>query len=173
MKTLLTNGLAVLLLLAVAGCEIDATTGPEGPPGPPGAPGNANVFTLNFTFSMVDAIINDNVASVQFDAPDVSPSVVDEGAVLMFFREQGTWTAMPYVFAYESPDLAAVDYTVNLGFGYEVDFLEVFYEASTDAIDLTDQPDRQIKAVVIDGFPFGKTDVDLTDYEAVKAYFGF
>ena len=30
-----------------------------------------------------------------------------------------------------------------------------------------------MKAVIIDGFPLGKKpEVDLTDYEAVKAYFG-
>ena len=36
----------------------------------------------------------------------------------------------------KSLDLAAVDYTVSLGFGYEVGFLEVFYETSIDAIDI-------------------------------------
>ena len=54
---------------------------------------------------------------------------------LLFFRDQGTWTAMPYTFGVESPDLPAVDYTISMGFGYELGFLEVFYEASTDAVD--------------------------------------
>ncbi len=168
MKSLLTTGLVTLFMVLASGCEVN-TVGPEGPPGPPG---NANVFTLNFTFSMADATINGNVASVQFEAPDITRSVVDEGAVLMFFREQGTWTAMPYTFAVESPDLPAVDYTITLGFGYDVQFFEVFYEASTDAVALEDQPDRLMKAVIIDGFPAGKTGVDLTDYEAVRQYFG-
>lgn len=167
MNRLVTIGAALTLFVA-SGCEVN-TVGVEGPPGPPG---NANVFTVNFTFSMADAVINDNVASVQYDVPGLTPSVVDEGAVLMFFREQDTWTAMPYTFAVESPDLPAVDYTISLGFGYDVHFIEVFYEASTDAVTLEDQPDRLMKAVIVDGFPAGKAPVDLTDYEAVRVYYG-
>jgi hypothetical protein len=104
--------------------------------------------------------------------PAITPSVVDGGAVLAFFREQGTWTAMPYTFAEESPDLAAVDFTVTLGFAFDDAFLELFYEASTVEVDLTQQPDRVVKVVVIDGFVLGKTGIDLTDYEEVKRYFG-
>lgn len=163
--------LTLVLLLALAGCRIE-TVGPEGPPGPPGPPGNANVFSLTFTFSMDDAVINDNVASVQYEVPAITRSVVEDGAVLLFFREQGTWTAMPYTFAVESEEVPAVDYTISMGFGYDVAFLEVFYEASSSVAPLEDQPDRLMKAVVIDGFPAGKAPIDLADYEAVRQYFG-
>ncbi len=166
MKSNVTPILA-MLMLALGGCKID-TVGPEGPPGPPG---NANVFSLNMNFTMADAVINGNVASVQYEVPDLDKFIVDEGAVLLFFREQGTWTAMPYTFAVESADLPAVDYTITLGFGFDVGFLEIFYEASSDAVALEDQPDRLIKAVIIDGFPAGKKRIDLTDYETVKRYF--
>lgn len=174
MNKLLSFLLTASLVFLSTGCIVDdnGTEGPPGPRGPEGPPGNANVFSLNFLFSMDAAVINGNVASVQFEVPDITPSVVDDGAVLLFFREQGTWTAMPYTFAVESPDLPAVDYTISLGFGYDDAFLEVFYEASTDEVALEDQPDRDIKAVVIDGFPLGKQDVDWTDYEAVKTFFG-
>jgi len=162
-----TTSVIALLLFSLAGCKFD-TVGPEGPPGPPG---NANVFTVNMNFSMADAVFNGNVASVQYDVTDLDKIVVDEGAVLLFYREQGTWTAMPYTFAVESSDLPAVDYTITMGFGYDVGFLEIFYEASSDTVPLEDQPDRLIKAVIIDGFPAGKTAIDLTDYEAVKRAF--
>jgi len=157
--------LLALLTITSTGCIIEDSVGPEGPQGPPG---NANVFSLGFDFFLSDAVINGAVASVQYDIPDLTANVVDEGAILLFFRDQGTWTAMPYTFGVESVDLPAVDYTVSFGFGYEVGFLEVFYEASTDAIDLTQLPDREIKLVVIDGFWFGKQDVDLTDWKTVK-----
>jgi len=169
MSKLITVIGSVFLFLFAAGCVIDEQVGPEGPPGPAG---NANVFTVNFLYTMDDAVINGNVASVQYDVPGITASVVDEGAVLMFFREQGTWTAMPYTFAVESPDLPAVDYTITLGFGYDDAFIEVFYEASTEAVALEDQPNREMKAVIIDGFPFGKQELDLRNYEAVRAYFG-
>jgi len=160
--------LALALLFAASGCTINDAVGPRGPEGPPG---NANVFSLNFNFFMADAVINGTVASVQYDVPALTQSVVDDGAVLLFFRDQGTWTAMPYTFGVESPDLPAVDYTVALGFGYEVGFLEVFYESSINPVDQLNLPDRQMKAVVIDGFPYGKTSVDLTDWETVKALY--
>ena len=80
--------------------------------------------------------------------------------------------AMPYTFANESPSLPAVDFTITLGYAYDDRFLEVFYEASTEEIDLSEQPDRAMKAVIIDGFPAGKAAVDLSDYEAVMRYFG-
>lgn len=156
------------LVLIASGCVIEESVGPEGPQGPPG---NANVFSLNFTFRLADAAYNGAVASVQFDVPDLNANVVDEGAILMFFRDQGTWTAMPYTFGVESLDLPAVDYTISVGYGYEVGFLEVFYEASTDAVDLSQLPDRQMKLVVIDGFFYGKTGVDLTDWDVVKALY--
>ena len=148
----------------IAGCD--------GPVGPPGPPGNANVFSHTIVFSIHDAVINGSVASAQFDVPDITGSVVDEGAVLVFFREQNTWTAMPYTFGVESPDLPAVDYTITLGFAFEWEYLELFYEASTDAVDLSLQPDRTVKIVIIDGLGFGKTGIDLTNYEAVKAFYG-
>lgn len=154
----------VLFITFIAGCD--------GPVGPPGPPGNANVFSHTIVFSIHDAVINGSVASAQFDVPDITGSVVDEGAVLVFFREQNTWTAMPYTFGVESPDLPAVDYTITLGFAFEWEYLELFYEASTDAVDLSLQPDRTVKIVIIDGLGFGKTGIDLTNYEAVKAFYG-
>jgi len=159
-----------LLTIAIinSGCIVDDN---EGPPGPQGPPGNANVFSMNFDFLLADAVFNGTVASVQYDVPALTVSVVDDGAVLLFFRDQDTWTAMPYTFGVESPDLPAVDYTVSFGFGYEVGFLEVFYESSIDAIDIASLPDREIKAVVIDGFPFGKKNIDLTDWSVVKKAF--
>ena len=169
MKRLLGLTLSIALL---AGCD----QGPTGPEGREGQPGNANVFSVNFTFSVNDAIINGNVASVAFDVPGITPSVVDDGAVLVFFRDQGTWTSMPFVFSVESEDLAAVDYTINMAYGFDDEFLEVFYEASIVDPDFAfdvfaDQPDREMKAVIIDGL-FGKTQIDLTDYNAVAEYFG-
>ncbi|MEX1055714.1 MAG: hypothetical protein WED81_06765 [Rhodothermales bacterium] len=154
---------AAALLLTVSACGDDDPVGP---------PVTADVHSVTFTFSADDADINGSVASVQFDVPSITPSVVDGGAVLVYFREQGTWTAMPYTFAQDSPDLPAVDYTVTLGYGYDDEFLELFYEASTEEVDLRLQPDRVVKAVIVDGYVLSKSGVDLTDYEAVKRYFG-
>lgn len=168
--------MAVAALVGIfAGCD-GGVVGPRGPQGPAGRDGVVDVFSVNFVFSIDDAIINDNVASAQFSVPDLTASVVDEGAVLLFFREQGTWTAMPFTYGIESadPDLDAVDYTVALNFGYEIGFIEPFYEASINLDFVPDDvlPDREMKAVIIDGFIAGKSSVDHTNWESVKAAYG-
>lgn len=61
---------------------------------------------------------------------------------------------------------------MSFGFGYDVGFLEVFYEVSSETVEIASLPDRDIKAVIIDGFPLGKTQLDLTDWEVVKEAFG-
>ena len=152
-----------LALLGLPGCR-----GPEGPPGP----GNAEVFSHEVNFRMADAQVNGPVASVQYDVPGITRTVVDEGAVLVFFREQNTWTAMPFTYGYDNPDVEAVDYIVTLGFGYDVGFLEVFYELSVYSVDPRTEPDRRLKIVIIESFPIGKMPIDVTDYEQVKRYFG-
>lgn len=154
---------AAAALLSLSACDGDGPSGPGR---------EASVHTVTFPFEMADAVINGPVASVQYDVPSITPSVVDHGAVLAYFREQGTWTAMPYTFAEESPDLPAVDFTITLGYAFDDQFLEVFYEASTGEISLENQPDREIRAVVIDGYSAGKAGIDLTDYNAVAEYYG-
>ena len=133
----------------------------------------ADVRALEFVFSINDAVINGDVASVQFNAPAVTPIVVDQGAILAYFREQSTWTAMPFTFADESPDLPAVDYTITMGYAYDDGLIEVFYEASTPEAPIDLQPDRRIKVVIIDDLSFSRAaNIDLNDYEAVKTQFG-
>ncbi len=157
--------LAVSLVVLLAGCD-------QGPPGPPGPPGNPAVYSFYDVFLLDDAAFNGNVASVQYEAPEITRDAVNNGAVLAYFREQETWTAMPYTYGVESPDLEAVDYTVTLGYAYEVGFLEVFYEASYPGV-LSDLPDREIKVVVIESYAGARAaGVDFSDYEAVQAYYG-
>lgn len=162
--------LAVICIaaLGLGGCD----QGPIGPPGPPGPPGDPAVYTFTVDFLMAEAQFNGPIASIQYDAPEITPRVVQTGAVMAYFREQGTWTALPYTYGVESPDLPAVDRTVTLGFAYEVDFVEVFYEASRPAV-LDLLPDQRIKVVVLDSYAARRAaDVDLRDYAAVRAHFG-
>ncbi len=132
------------------------------------------IVSFNTDFRMADAAISGSVASVSYNVPDLTPRIVDGGVVLAFFREQNTWTAMPYTYGVESQDLVAVDYTVSLGYAFETRTFEVFYEASTDQIDLTQLPDRRIKVVLLDAaVALGKNEgIDLRDWEQVKAAYG-
>jgi len=155
-----------LFFLAMSGCIVDADVDVEDLP-----EGTSSVYTFNLIFSMDDALFNGPVASVPFDVPEIDSWTVENGAVLVFFRDQGTWTALPYTFGVESPDLPAVDYTIAMGYGYDPGVLEVFYEASTEAVALEDLPDRNLKVVIIEQWVVGKNQVDLKDWESVKAYF--
>ena len=160
--------LLAVVALFVAGCD----QGPVGPQGPPGPPGDPAVYSFTVDFFLDEAQFNGPIASIQYDAPEISPRVVDEGAVMAYFREQGTWTALPYTYGVESENVAAVDRTVTLGFAYEVDFFEVFYEASRPEV-LNLLPDQEVKVVIIDSFAGARAaGVDLTNYADVKAHYG-
>jgi hypothetical protein len=133
------------------------------------------VFSFPVDFFIDEAQLNGPIASVQYDAPEITPRVVREGAVMAYFREQGTWTAMPYTYGIESQDVLAVDRTVTLGFAYEADFLEVFYETSVpDVRDILGfLPDQEVKIVIIDSFAGARSaGVNLNDYASVKSYYG-
>ena len=126
-----------------------------------------------------DASFDGRFASVQYEFGLLSPSVVDEGAVLTYFKEAGTWTAMPYTISFESDEIAAVDYSVTFAYAYDDDLLEIFYEASNEVayddgnieeLPGWDEP-VPVKIVVIEGFPVSRSEVDVRDYEAVKRYF--
>ena len=78
---------------------------------------------VNVVFSLEDATRSGSVASQQFTMPDITRRVVLGGAVLAYFRDQDTWTALPYTIGRESEELIAVDYTFTLGYAYDTGFL--------------------------------------------------
>ena len=160
--------LPVLLVLAgglLSGCY-ERVVGPEGPPGPPGDPA---VESFIVDFFVDDAAVNGTVVSQTYDAPEITPGVVQEGMVMAYFREQGTWTALPYTYGEESPTVDAVDYTVTLGYAFETGFVEVFYEVSNE-VAFQDLVDREIKVVILYGDP-ARFSVDWSDYNEVARTF--
>lgn len=175
-RPLLLAATAAVLLLA--GCD-DGPVGPVGPPGPPG-PGT-DVYAVSFDFFLDAAGRDGLVYSEQYDVPGINQNVVRDGAVLVYYRFAGTWTAMPYAVSVEAPDdPPRVDYAATLGYAYDTGFLEVFVEASTDddavweALETSPlfEETLPMKAVIIEGIPLGKVGVDVSDYEAVARRFG-
>lgn len=162
--------LPVSVLLLTAGCY-ESTVGPRGPRGPRGPSGDPAVTSFVVDFDVSEAAVSGLFVSSTYDAPEIAPSVVESGMVTAYVREQGTWTALPYTYGVESPDLPAVDFTVTLGYAYEVDFVEVFFEVSTPSA-IETLSDRTVKFVVLDGRPSSYSTVNWSDYEAVAARFG-
>lgn len=153
----------LVALIVLAGCEVN-TVEPTPPPQEP----LARSFTASF--NMADAIVDGTIATVVFDAPEVTARVVQTGMVMVYVREAGTWTALPYTYGVESPDLPAVDYTVSLGYAFETGLVEVFYDVSNPvALDLV--PNRTVKVVVIRGDAV-TYDVNWTDFDDVQSHFG-
>ncbi len=165
MKRALQASIFLLFAAFFGGCS--DTYGPD-------EPRRAGVHSFEFQFNAADASLDASglVASAQYDAPSITRSVVDHGAVLVYFRKFDTWTAMPYTYGVESPTQPAVDYTLTLGYAFERNFLEVFYESSTAEVNPRAQPSYRIKVVVIDELGHGKRPIDLRNYEEVKAYYG-
>lgn len=180
MQRIATSLVAVVFAVFAAACGNNVV----GPPGPPGRDGALNVRAVHADLDFRDdrVAFTDYVANISFSIPEITRSVVDEGMVLVYLRDlEGTWTALPYSFGVEAPDQPVVDYTVSLGFAYEHRRLDVFLEASSadDVVwdDIFADPlvnrTASIKVVIVDGyFLAGKSGVDFSDYEAVKAHFG-
>jgi len=164
--------LALLMLLT-------ACVGIEGPPGRDGRDGVDGTFAISIPF-IFDLDIDTRagaVASAAFDMPEITPSVTDNGVVIVYFFDQGTWTALPFTIGLESPEEPVVDYTVTLGYAFDDALLEVFLEASTDDDIVWEEIDAffgggvDMRAVILDGVVAGQTTVDLTDYDAVVNHF--
>ncbi|HET6568739.1 MAG TPA: hypothetical protein VFG50_12300 [Rhodothermales bacterium] len=161
MKQLLPSLSVVLFAVALVGCD-----------GAGNRYDRAGVLSVPFTFDVNGAVKNGNVLSEQIDFPEITQRVVDLGAVMVYFEEQDTWTALPYTYGVESATEPLVDYTVTLGYAFDTHLVEVFYETSADPDVLSLPGSVRMKAVIFDAIPTGKNAPDLRDYQAVKRYYG-
>lgn len=85
-----------IISLLLLGCERRE----HGPTGPAGQDGNANVDMVNFTFSAASFSMmanNDSLAYTHtFNIPELTLSIVDGGAVLLYIRSASfEWQALP------------------------------------------------------------------------------
>lgn len=171
MRSISTLFLLFALLISTSGCDSD-TVGPD----------NAGVFSFSTNFDLFQASRDGNFATSTFNIVDITPDVVDFGAVLVYYRFENTWNPLPFTFAVEAlDDPPRVDYSATFSYAYDDSFLQVFVEASTDddvvwaEIENTPLFDSNvpIKVVIIESLPIGKqAPVNFKDYQAVKAYYG-
>ncbi|PSQ99808.1 MAG: hypothetical protein BRD48_02990 [Bacteroidetes bacterium QS_9_68_14] len=108
-----------------AGCDSDDTR----PPPPEGA----DVRAFEVDFDLDGATREGGFATAPYDASEparAAVAVAEEGLVIAYVREAGTWTALSYTCGVEAPEQPVVDYTVSLGYGFETGFVELFYEPS-------------------------------------------
>jgi|SRR5690606_22420808 len=155
-----------------------ASTGCDGDDGV-----ETDIFTVSDTFSLnhTDVAFTDFVANIRYAISAIGADVVANGAVLVFIEDlHGTWTALPYTYGIEATDQPVVDYTVSIGYAFDTGFVDVFVEASSsdDVVweEILDDAllgtTRRIRFVIFNTFVRGKTQVDVTDYEALRRHYG-
>jgi hypothetical protein len=88
------------LLVTVSACRKEEIPGPQGDQGAPGRGGNANitstsVFQVIASQWKVDTVSNGMKATI--DAPQITASVIEKGAVKVFIKAGQSWSELPYV----------------------------------------------------------------------------
>lgn len=169
MKRFIQIGLTLLFSLVMfalmTSCKGDP--GPVGPQGPQGDPGNSNVTMVNVSFTVADAGID--VSSQGFfdvNVPEITQGIVDDGAVLVFTENiagNGQWIAMPFTVI-----TGGNSYSYN--FWYELTNVHFFYQTTASSWFLSGSFVLNYRIFIFE-VPPSITIVDITDYEAVKAYY--
>ena len=173
MKKLSLICMTVLAISFLASCR-----GPQGPQGPAGQDGNANVASSTLTIHDYDWEWNQFYVdseghprgqyAVTIDYPAINNNVYNYGAVLVYMDVNGAWSQVPLTYYYnDGEDLfeASIEVaTLNDGgvrlFWTESDFWKV--------CPLT----HDFKIVAIEATVYdNRSDVDYSNYEAVKAAF--
>lgn len=165
--------LIIFSSMALSSCITDQ--GPIGPPGrdgQDGRDGNAEVFSINYLAEESDwydvGVPGDDeyFIALDLDVPEIDEDIVDNGVVLVYYRETPTnaWTALPYTFISHNPEyLEKLDMIYSLG----------FVGVQSMATDRSANPYvGTFRVIVAPGIGLGKNQVDLSSYKAVAKHLG-
>lgn len=95
MKTLTLLAFAIVTIFFISSCSKDGAVGPEGPSGTNGTNGNANVKTMTFTVTTWSS--NSNYYYVFLTDTNITSSILNSGAVEVFWHITGTtWNPVPW-----------------------------------------------------------------------------
>lgn len=101
----------IILLLSVAaltfGCTKEGPAGPSGTNGTNGTNGNANVIsTNNFSVTSSNWYAFGTGFTTDLSVSQISSSVVDDGAVLVYVQLGTEWISLPYTIGNESASVS-------------------------------------------------------------------
>ena len=149
--------------------------GPQGPQGPAGNDGNANVASSTLTVRSSDwQWVNGCQWMVEIDYPAITNNVYNYGAVLVYMDVDGAWSQVPLTYYYQ--DVNQDGETINCEASIEVATLSnggvrLFWTES-DFYDGMRPLTKDFKIVAIEATVYDhRTDVDYSNYEAVKTAF--
>ena len=86
-----------VIIFSISSCSKEGTQGPagkDGTNGTNGANGNANVHSRNFIVTSWNGVNTSGVYIILADM-DITQSIIDSGAVLVYQEVSGTWYALP------------------------------------------------------------------------------
>ena len=172
MKKLSVICMTVLAVSFLASCR--------GPQGPAGQDGNANVASSTLTIRSSDWLWLEDYGQwmVEIDYPAINNNVYNHGAVLVYMDVDGAWSQVPLTYYYQ--DLVdnedGTQEIINCAASIEVATLNdggvrLFWTES-DFFGGYRPETHDFKIVAIEASVYdNRSDVDYSDYNAVKAAF--
>ena len=146
----------------------------RGPQGPEGPMGNANVCSSTVTVKSSDWYFDNNTSwrvDLRYEA--ITAEIAEHGAVLVYMEENDTWRQIPLTFYYNLFDDEGNEYFYSSSLevsSYE-NGVSIFW-TEDDFFDGYRPDEHRFKIVVIAaGVYQSRSDVDYSNYEAVKTAF--
>ena len=142
--------------------------------GPQGPMGNANVCSSTVTVRSSDWYWDSNTSwrvDIKYEA--INADITDYGAVLVYMEDRDTWRQLPYTFYYNTIDGQGIEsfYSSSLEVSSYDEGVSIFW-TENDFYDGYRPDDHRFKIVVIAASVYqSRSDVDYSDYEAVKTAF--
>ena len=146
--------------------------GPQGPQGPAGQDGNANVVSSTLTI-YPDQWYWDNTSwRVDIGYAAINANIDNYGAVLVYMDNQNTWRQLPMTFYYSVTENNVVSfYSSSLEVSSYQGGVSIFW-TENDFYNGYRPDEHRFKIVVIAASEYeNRSDVDYSNYEAVKAAF--
>ncbi len=146
--------------------------GPQGPSGHDGQDGNANVCSSTVTVNPNDWYWDNTSWRVDIDYRAIDANITDYGAVLVYMDNGNTWRQLPMTFYYSIEENGVVSYySSSLEVSTYDEGVSIFW-TENDFYDGYRPEEHRFKIVVIAASVFQhRSDVDYSNYEAVKAAF--
>lgn len=145
----------------------------RGPQGPAGQDGNANVVSTTITIPSNNWKWDNNTSwRVDIEYKAISADIVDHGAVLVYMEDRNTWRQIPYTFYY-SDFIEDVEYFYSSSLELSIydDGLSIFWTENNFSDEYRPAETRFKIVVIAANYYNSRSDVDYSDYEAVKAAF--
>lgn len=163
--------LSLICMTLIAMIFATSCRGPQGPEGPMG---NANVCSSTVTVNSNDWYWDNNTSwrvDLRYEA--INTNITEHGAVLVYMEDRNTWRQLPFTFYYNAFDDEGNEYFYSSSLevsSYE-DGVSIFW-TENDFFDGFRPETHRFKIVVIEASVYEhRSDVDYSNYEAVKAAF--